>query len=82
MARAKGADATDRGTAVEVQVAEQIEELVAGRLVGRERAAGVEDGVGRDDDDACGIDVAREAAAGQLVDLAGEGEGAGRGDAG
>ena len=70
-----------RRAAVEVQVAEQVEELVAGRLVGREGAAGVEDGVGRDDDDARGVDVTREAAAGQLVDLAGEGEGAGRGDA-
>ena len=71
-------------SAVQIQVTDEIEELVPGRLVvGGGALAGERGGVVLfgEQDDALGVDVAGETLARELVEIASEGEGAGRRDA-
>ncbi len=69
VAWARRAQRADRRSAVEVRVADEIEELVPRGLVRQDLAAPVEDVVS-DDEDALAVDVAREAGALELEDVA------------
>ena len=70
-----------RRAAVEIEIADEIEQLVPDGLVGGERRTGGEHAVLADHDDALRRDVRGEAARQELADLVLEAEGARDGDA-
>lgn len=66
---------------MKVKVADQIEQLVARRFVGRKRPPGAVHDARGEDDDGRGVDMAGETRAEELVDVTSKGEGASRRDA-